>query len=332
MGALVPRCFSLGATLACCLLAVGVSWQAHANGSALTERDQSLLFQKWNDSLSPAPVVLDLESLKTRFETWTADDSMAPFYGEDGCWGRAHRIAEELGESARRVWVYSSGPESLVLRNKAALPDGVASISWVYHVAVLVPVKVAENDFRWYVIDPAMGYGEGPQELSRWLQLFVNDPERAQFLSSPGFVPAGFKNLGGAIPTTAQPDDGSGRYQDPSGDWYLRNWKDPVWETFDEEKLHRARQLESRIPELYKTESARRRLRGSVMGLQSPPREESFPGTIRLVSKWNGAYWVSFEGRALWYRMPDASPRPLAGQRVQVRVLVDRILSSRRAL
>jgi hypothetical protein len=308
-----------------------LSLPSFANGSALNQPQRDLLFQNWDASLGDAPKVLDLVSLQQRFDSWTQDDSLAPFYGEDGCWGRAHRVVEDLGETARRVWVFSSGPDALVLRNQAALPDGVTALSWAYHVAALVPVKVAETDFRWFVVDPAVGYKDGPIELERWLEIFVEDPERTQFLSSPGFVPAGFKQLGAAVPTTSAPDDASGRYQDPFGDWYLRSWFDPLWSTFNPLRLEQARDRESRMPQAYQAESARRRLRNSSLGTQAVAREEAFAATVRLVSKWNAFYWVAFEGRPLWYRLPANSLRPSAGQQLQVRALVDQILAFERA-
>jgi hypothetical protein len=176
------------------------------------------------------------------------------------------------------------------------------------------------------VLDPSLGYSEPPLPVGRWLELFVEGPRNAQFISSPGFVPRGFKQMGADIPHSLLPDDESGFYQDPAGDWHLRDWRDFLWSTLSPSPLHHSRIGDSQIPATYQAESARRRYRAKSIESHSAIHEERITGVIRMVSDWNGRTWISLDDHTLWYRLPESAPRPRVGQRLNLTVAADQII------
>jgi hypothetical protein len=305
---------------------------------------------------STPEAVLDEANLAARFQHWVAGDDLAPYYAEDGCWGRAFRVAEELGPQARKVWVFATAPNALRLRDRAVLPDRWNWLAWSFHVAVVLPVKLSGGRYRWMVIDPSIGRTTGPMPMSHWLASFVEQPAQVQFVSSPGFVPRGFKHLDPRLPNTPAGDDEGGAYNDPTGDWHLRSWVDGLWSTLNRTKLALFRGGDSKIPQLYQSESARRRRRVLMPpapamddpGSNGPGSDASGSGglvadetkievnfrakarvlTVRVARsmEWQGSQWLAFEGNPLWFRAEPGALLPSPGQWVRLNVQEDRVL------
>lgn len=316
-------------------------------------------FARWERSLGvpgAAPhAVIDEASLAARFQRWTAGDALAPYYAEDGCWGRAFRIAEDLGPRARKIWVFATAPNALRLRDRAVLPDGWNWLAWSFHVAVVLPVQLSDGRIRWRVVDPSIGRATGPMPLSHWLASFVEHPAQVQFVSSPGFVPRGFKHLDPRLPNTSAGDDEGGVYQDPTGDWHLRSWVDGLWSTLNRTKLSLFRGGDSKIPQSYQSESARRRRRvfappslndgdpgsdasdssgllaGETTSLvkirwKLPAKVRVLTSRVDRLIEWEGTPWVALEGNPMWFRSEPGAVHPAPGQLVRVTVQEDRVL------
>ena len=117
----------------------------------------------------PATVVTDLpyERVQEIFDEIKAFDcggkpagsTCIPFkYPDDGCWGRAHRmaqIAQGKGVPSRKVWIYGS------LRVSTA-NNPRCSVGWRYHVAICLEV----NGQGTHVLDPSMF--DAPVPLAKW--------------------------------------------------------------------------------------------------------------------------------------------------------------------
>jgi hypothetical protein len=252
-----------------------------------------------------------------RLRAWSADDGMAPFHAEDGCWARAQRITDALGSDlTRKIWVFSTSPEALSVTDRRFLPDSGDPVYWSYHVAALVTVPDWDGSPRVVVLDPALGMDKGPMPIDDWLNTFVHG-KHFQAVTSPAGVPTSFKyRLHGKPANTAAADDESGEYDDPYGDWHGLQWNDKIWEPIVSDPDTRSDlDNESEMPSYYVTESKRRRERGQASsvshflgGLFSQERLSALPerrvARDRVTrSAWRGPeLWVGLERDNRWLK------------------------------
>src|SRR5262245_43741887 len=83
----------------------------------------------------------------------------------DGCYARAHLMVGRMQKNRfkpRKVWAFANG-ESLYARTKNH-PDG--HVSWGYHVAPVLRVRLSDGGQRWYVIDPSLF--SAPATIDQW--------------------------------------------------------------------------------------------------------------------------------------------------------------------
>jgi hypothetical protein len=94
-------------------------------------------------------------------------DVIAFRYPVDGCYARAELMVEQMqrmGLKPYKIWSVANG-EELFARTKNH-PRGY--VTWGYHVAPVVRVRLSENSQRWYVIDPSMS--DLPMTITQWEQ------------------------------------------------------------------------------------------------------------------------------------------------------------------
>jgi len=277
-------------------------------------------------SLPPIPTRISEADARARMTTWSANDAMAPFHGEDGCWARAQKIATTLGSDiARKVWIYPTTPGAIGVSDTRFLGDGETRAEWSYHVAVIVTIAEEEGGGV-RVLDPALGIDRGPLTVDEWLKLFVFQEKNIQFISSPAMIPANFKywlcqgqnrwqNCESALDTTDKPDDQAGLFQDPFGDWHGVQWSHMVWKAWpaDNSSIQSELERENEMPESYVKESQRRRERNVHLSLNLPrssgerrgiaPRTQIIRDRIASVTEHSGETWVSFERNSRWVRV-----------------------------
>jgi hypothetical protein len=99
------------------------------------------------------------------FKWMTRQKDIAFRFPTDGCYARCQLMIERMqknGFKPRKIWAVANGDE-LYARTKNH-PDG--HVTWGYHVAPVLRVRVGDDKQRWYVIDPALG--TAPMTISEW--------------------------------------------------------------------------------------------------------------------------------------------------------------------
>lgn len=146
-----------------------------------------------------------------RLTFWTTDEREAPIpfhYPPDGCYARAHLMAQrltELGIASQKVFAVSRAPGGLTVQTPLAsdMPpaqQATPAVNWWYHVAPVIRVRNAQGQIIETVIDPSLA--GGPITIDDWWRKMRTDrydrltPEQIQELRNPvtGEYPAG-RNL-----------------------------------------------------------------------------------------------------------------------------------------
>ena len=116
---------------------------------------------------------------------WTNVDTQAPVpfhYPPDGCYARAHLMAErltELGYASDKVFAISTAQGGLRVPTDYAgdMPVGqqtTPGVGWWYHVAPVIHVRDAQGNLREMVIDPSLA--SGPITIDQWTGVMRNEP------------------------------------------------------------------------------------------------------------------------------------------------------------
>jgi glutaminase-like protein len=103
----------------------------------------------------------------------TGAEAPIPFhYPVDGCYARAHLMAEMLtaaGISSEKVFAVSTYPEGLNVASDYAedMPQGQpGNVRWWYHVAPIVRVRDAQGTVQQMVLDPSTA--QAPITIAQW--------------------------------------------------------------------------------------------------------------------------------------------------------------------
>jgi hypothetical protein len=122
------------------------------------------------------------------FDHFKNDRPDIPFnYPVDCCYTRAREMANEMsacGVPVQKVWNYAGPGEALRVptTNVPPNPDGSeGAVTWVYHVAPVVPVRQPDGSIQNMVIDPSME--SGPVSIDKW-KADQNDPGSTSALTS----------------------------------------------------------------------------------------------------------------------------------------------------
>lgn len=124
---------------------------------------------------------------------WLAGQTDLAFrYPTDGCYARAHLMCERLqkqGFKPRKIWSVANG-EELYARTKYTAKGYV---TWAYHVAPMVRVRLDGEKQKWYVLDPSLF--DGPVTLRQWMLAMMRQPKVGHphqpylTLTAPGEAP-----------------------------------------------------------------------------------------------------------------------------------------------
>jgi hypothetical protein len=93
-------------------------------------------------------------------------DRIAFRFPTDGCYARAHIMAQEmrkLGHQPWKVWSKANGNEQLYARTSNH-PRGF--VTWGWHVAPILRVKLSSGKVLWCVIDPSLF--KKPATITQW--------------------------------------------------------------------------------------------------------------------------------------------------------------------
>ena len=168
-----------------------VNWQLKARTYALAARDrlnqrgQGIEGPKRLDTEisivneSHAEELFDQLSVLTFFND-AGEETPIPFhYPADGCYARAHLMAERLtsmGYASQKKFVMSTKSGGLTIKSDYSddAPIGqTATTTWWYHVAPIIPVKKADNSIVDMVMDPSLS--DHPITVSEWTGLMRSD-------------------------------------------------------------------------------------------------------------------------------------------------------------
>jgi hypothetical protein len=86
-------------------------------------------------------------------------------YVDDGCYARAHLMIQRMqarGLRPAKVWSFANGEPLHVKRTNGAY------VTWRYHVAPMLRVRLNNGKQAWAVMDPSMF--PGPVPISKWSQ------------------------------------------------------------------------------------------------------------------------------------------------------------------
>ncbi len=97
---------------------------------------------------------------------WLAGMSDVSFrYVDDGCYARAHLMIRRMqarGLRPAKVWSFANGEPLHVRRTNGAY------VTWRYHVAPILRVRLSTGKEVWAVMDPSLF--PGPVPISRWAE------------------------------------------------------------------------------------------------------------------------------------------------------------------
>ncbi len=102
----------------------------------------------------------------TRVFRWLAGMSDISFgYVDDGCYARAHLMIRRMqarGLRPAKVWSFANGEPLHVRRTNGGY------VTWRYHVAPILRVRLSNGKEMWAVMDPSLF--PGPVPISSWAQ------------------------------------------------------------------------------------------------------------------------------------------------------------------
>jgi hypothetical protein len=130
-----------------------------------------------------------LAKAKEVFEWMARQKDIAFRFPTDGCYARAHLMVQRMqknGFKPRKVWAFANG-DTLYARTRNH-PAG--HVTWGYHVAPMLRVRIDANTQRWYVIDPSLC--QTAVLVSQWeaAMLKSKDSHRPYLtLTRPGVAP-----------------------------------------------------------------------------------------------------------------------------------------------
>jgi hypothetical protein len=113
----------------------------------------------------PTGRTVSYQKAQAVFRWMASQRDIAFHFPADGCYARAHlmiRRMQKNGFHPAKVWSFENG-ESLYVRTRHH-PAGY--VTWRYHVAPVLRVRLQGNKQAWYVIDPAMF--QSPVTISQW--------------------------------------------------------------------------------------------------------------------------------------------------------------------
>jgi hypothetical protein len=113
----------------------------------------------------PDSQTVTMLQVKRIFRWMSGQGDIAFHYPADGCYARAHlmiRRMQKAGYTPFKVWTFQNG-ESLYVRTSHH-PHGY--VTWKYHVAPILRVRLPKGKQRWYVIDPSLF--SRPVTVAQW--------------------------------------------------------------------------------------------------------------------------------------------------------------------
>jgi hypothetical protein len=110
---------------------------------------------------------ISLQQAASVFRWMAAQKDIAFRFPIDGCYARAHLMCRRMqrrGLRPAKVWAFAlSKNEPLYVRTRNR-PKGY--VTWGWHVAPILPVRLKNGKQRWYVIDPSLF--NGPVTIAQW--------------------------------------------------------------------------------------------------------------------------------------------------------------------
>ncbi len=107
--------------------------------------------------------ILDSSEAENIFDT-IQNMADIPFgYFKDGCFARAHEVADRLhqdGIESKKVWILAG--------SSPILSDKYPQARWMHHVAPLIPVSDSQGKTTWQVLDPTLLTHIAP--IQEWLE------------------------------------------------------------------------------------------------------------------------------------------------------------------
>jgi uncharacterized Zn-binding protein involved in type VI secretion len=125
----------------------------------------------------PGPLTPDAAA--ALFAIMAAQPDIAFAYPADGCYARAHLMAQrmqQLGVTPGKVWSFASGQDDPLWVNTPHDPSG--SVEWGYHVAPTVPVRGSDGVVRDMVMDPSLF--DHPVSIDQWRDAQHDHPDIEQ--------------------------------------------------------------------------------------------------------------------------------------------------------
>jgi hypothetical protein len=132
-----------------------------------------------------------------------AQKDIAFKFPADGCYARAHLMVRRMqakGYKPYKVWSFANG-DSLQVRTEN---DPRKQVTWRYHVAPILRVRLKDGKQGWYVIDPSLF--KGPVSIKGW--------SKAQKKPNSQYEP-----IVRVTPPGKAPIDASGKQLPGSGYW-----------------------------------------------------------------------------------------------------------------
>ncbi len=115
--------------------------------------------------LLPAHETVSHQKAREVFDWMARQHDVAFRYPVDGCYARAQLMVERMRKNhfvPYKVWAFANG-DTLYARTRNN-PSG--HVTWSYHVAPILRVRMGSNTQRWYVIDPSLF--SGPATIAQW--------------------------------------------------------------------------------------------------------------------------------------------------------------------
>jgi uncharacterized Zn-binding protein involved in type VI secretion len=118
-----------------------------------------------NVKLGAEPLSPDLADAV--FTAMTQQSDIAFKYPTDGCYARAHLMAQRMelmGLTPKKVWSFASDYADPLWVNTPNHPAG--KVSWGYHVAPTIPIRGTDGKVQDMVVDPSMF--NQPATIDEW--------------------------------------------------------------------------------------------------------------------------------------------------------------------
>jgi RHS repeat-associated protein len=114
---------------------------------------------------------LSLEEAQELFDLMAGQDDIAFGYLADGCYARAHLMAQRMAErgiEVRKVWTFPEPEAEWISVDVSGFPDE----GWRYHVAPTVSVIQEDGTVQRMVIDPSLF--DSPVTIEEWVGVQKN--------------------------------------------------------------------------------------------------------------------------------------------------------------